>query len=87
MRKLLTVLIGLAIMVAFTMSVGCKATSAATELNYTYRILSVPSCIYVDPETGVQYIVFKKYLGNGGGVSITPRLDADGKPMVGRSVK
>lgn len=87
MRKLLTVLIGLATMVAFTMLIGCKETSAATESNYTYRTLSVPYCIYVDPETGVQYIVFKKYLGNGGGIGITPRLDADGKPMVGRSVK
>lgn len=81
-------LVGLAVVVASVFLIGCKETNAeAKKLNYTYRTISVPSCIYVDPETGVQYIVFKKYLGNGGGIGITPRLDADGKPMVGRSVK
>lgn len=39
--------------------------------------------IYIDKETGVQYIIL--YSDRGVGVSV--RLDADGKPMVDRSVK
>lgn len=88
MRKALAVLIGLATMVAFTMLVGCKETSAKTEKsNYKYRTISVPHDIYVDPETGVQYIVIGKFWGSSGGLGITPRLDADGKPMVDGSVR
>ena len=90
MRKLLTVLIGLAIMVAFTMSVGCKEVSAKTEKLHYKKIemnFTGSAKVYVDPETGVQYIVFADWFGKGYGIGITPRLDADGKPMVGRSVK
>lgn len=86
MRKVL--LIGLVTMVAFTMLVGCKETSAKTEKsNYKYSTISVPHDIYVDPETGMQYIVISKFYGSSGGLGITPRLDADGKPMVDRCVK
>lgn len=81
-------LIGLATMVAFTMLVGCKETNAKTEKsNYQYRTFSVPNDIYVDPETGVQYIVIGKFYGSSGGLGITPRLDADGKPMIDRGMK
>lgn len=87
MRKAL--LIGLATMVAFTMLVGCKETSAKTEKLHYRKIkmdFTGPTFIYIDPETGVQYIVFDEWRGDGG-IGITVRLDADGKPMVDESVR
>lgn len=39
--------------------------------------------IYIDKETGVQYII----IGSGRDRCMSIRLDANGKPMVGRSVK
>ena len=48
----------------------------------SYNTLAIPHTIYVDPETRVQYIVFSRILGSAGGVGITPRLDAEGKPML-----
>lgn len=86
MKKVL--LVGLAVIVASVFLIGCKETNAeAKKPNYTYRTISVPYDIYVDPETRVQYIVFKMCIGSAGGVGITPRLDANGKPMVDRKVK
>ena len=34
--------------------------------------------IYTDPETGVEYLIFKKKSGNAGMGGITPRLNVDG---------
>ncbi len=53
---------------------------------YHYDKISVPYDIWVDPVTGVQYIVIKEKCGYGYGVGITPRLNADGSLMVGKSV-
>lgn len=46
--------------------------------DYPYR-----QRIYVDKETGVQYI----YISAGNLCGLSVRLDANGKPMVDRSVK
>ena len=39
--------------------------------------------IYIDKETGVQYII----IGSGNDRCMSVRLDADGRPMIDRSVK
>ena len=49
---------------------------------YKYKTISLPYSIYVDPETRVQYIVFDEQWGFAGGLGITPRLNAEGKPML-----
>lgn len=44
------------------------------------------SAVWVDPETGVQYIIIDEF-GLNGGIGITPRLDANGKIMVCKDMK
>ena len=80
MKKVL--LIGLVILCSLLTGCGNEDTK------YTKRDVDVfdypyQQRIYVDKETGVQYIYISE--GNLGGLSV--RLDANGKPMVDRSVK
>lgn len=87
-RTTKALLVGLAVIIASVFLLGCKERNAkVNKPNYTYRTISVPSDIYVDPETGVQYIVISEFWGSAGGIGITPRLDADGKLMVGKEWK
>ena len=81
-------LIGLASIVAFAVLVGCRETSATmAPMRYCVKKMDFrgPSEVFVDPETGVQYIVFDRVWRFGGGLGITPRLGADGKPKIDRS--
>ena len=54
-------------------------------VKYDTKVFDYPykQRIYVDKETGVQYI----YISAGNQCGLSVRLDADGKPMVDRSVK
>lgn len=85
MRKALALLIGLATMVAFTMLVGC-ANAERNEMIRSNVLTNIPTdfgeFIVVDKETGVQYICIRGY----NRLALSVRLDADGKPMVDRSV-
>lgn len=38
--------------------------------------------IYVDKETGVEYIYLEKYYDSKGSTALSPRLDATGKPII-----
>jgi hypothetical protein len=78
MKKLLIVLVAMVCMLALG-SVDKKAN--ANNQQPTYNKFYLPNVVWVDPETGVQYIVIDEF-GINGGVGITPRLDANGKPMV-----
>ena len=60
------------------MLTACGNTDADTQTNYLqdndyYEI-------YVDKETGVNYVVYNNYHSNSGGMAI--RLNADGTPYV-----
>lgn len=84
MRKAL--LIGLATIVGCSLLAGC----GKKETKYTKRDVDLfhssfgyTQNILVDKDTGVQYIFLTGY--NVGALSV--RLDADGKPMVDRSVR
>ncbi len=83
-RTTKALLIGLATMVAFTMLVGCMRKDEKY-VKYDAKVFdtTIGQRIYVDKETGVQYIFMEYY--KGGALSV--RLDADGKPMVDRSVR
>ena len=82
MKKAL--LIGLATIVGCILLAGCsnedtKHTKHDVDVfDSIYR-----QRIYVDKETGVQYI----YIDNGTLCGLSVRLDAEGKPMVDRGVK
>lgn len=45
-----------------------------------FSLKTVTSRIITDPKTGIEYI--ELYRNDAGGVSITPRLDKNGKPYV-----
>ena len=87
MRKTLALLIGLATMVAFTMLVGCGNAESKKKTLRSKVFVNLPSCyeeyVLVDKETGVQYICLNGYHR----LALSVRLDADGKPMVDRSVR
>ena len=86
MRKVLVTV--LTIMIAFTLLLGCTIASAKMKnVNYHKREMSFNNKfdLYIDPETGVQYIVICEVGFSGVGVAMTPRLNADGKPMIDSS--
>lgn len=78
MKKLLFLLTIMVCILAF--GVIDKRVSANNQ-HPTYNKFHLPSVVWVDPETGVQYIVIDEF-GLNGGIGITPRLDTNGKPMV-----
>lgn len=84
MKKAL--LICLAIIVGCSLLAGCGSKREDTQyVKYNTKVFDVGNYqrIYIDKETGVQYIIL--YADRGVGVSV--RLDADGKPMVDESVR
>ena len=68
-----------------TLMMGCDDANAKTDkLNYReIGDFGIRTEIYicVDPETGVQYIVFDKAAHN---IFVTPRLNADGTLMTSK---
>lgn len=50
------------------------------EVVYQESTLVTEKTIFVDKETGVNYL----YIANGTGGGLTPLLDSDGKPVVTR---
>lgn len=57
-----------------------QAAAEAKRLENPWNVPSGPDVqIWSDPETHCQYLLRRIYLGD----SITPRLNADGKPMCG----
>lgn len=84
MKKAL--LIGLAIIVGCSLLAGCRTKREDRQyVKYNTKVFDVDNHqrIYIDKETGVQYIIL--YSDRGVGVSV--RLDADGKPMVDKGVR
>lgn len=80
MKKVL--LICLAILCSLLTGCGNEDTKY-TKHNVDVFDYSYTQQIYVDKETGVQYI----YISTGNQCGLSVRLDATGKPMVDRSVK
>jgi hypothetical protein len=77
MKKLILLLTTLMFMVPIL----AEATSQRTlEIKYKKSIMRFTGEqeVYVDPETGVEYIVIFERKQYGLGVGITPRLNADG---------
>ena len=74
--------IALAVAVAMAAAVGCGATETA-EGKTADRIGTICNegfaSVYVDRETGVEYLVVKNY---GYGVAITALLNPDGTPKI-----
>ena len=87
MRKALTLLIGLATILAFTMWADCSSEQSNKEKLPATVFTELPNgygeVILVDKETGVQYICINGHSR----LALSVRLDADGKPMVDRGVK
>ena len=73
MKKIVSLILVIAIMLL----VGCDNTEADTQYKYIQE-RSSKCCIYVDEETGVNYIKYIDVYGGG----ITVRLNADGTPYV-----
>lgn len=60
--------------------IGCAINTEASNRGKLQREISeFCTGIFVDPETGVNYIVYEGYTGRGG---ITPRYNADGSLYV-----
>ena len=79
------IVLAVAIFAALFTLLACNSTAESYSKRpyvYKYNTISIPYAIYVDPETRVQYIVFDERWGFAGGLGITPRLDANGKPML-----
>ena len=68
-------IISLILVIGIVLLVACSDVEADTQNNY---IQDTNCYIYVDKETGVNYIVYSAYYKGG----ITPRLNADGTPYV-----
>ena len=76
-------LLALAVAVAMAAAVGCGATKT-TEGKTVDRIKAYQgggASVYVDRETGVEYMVVKNY---GYGVGVTVLLNPDGTPKIAR---
>lgn len=74
MKKIISLILVIAIMLL----VGCADVSQA-DTQYKYiQDRNSRCCIYVDEETGVNYIKYIDVYGGG----ITVRLNADGTPYV-----
>ena len=85
MKQMKHIMLVVMLFAAFFTLLDCNgaAESCSKHPNvYKYNTISIPYAIYVDPETRVQYIVFDEQWGFAGGLGITPRLDANGKPML-----
>lgn len=82
MRKALVT--GLTIMIAFTLLLGCTIASAKMKNNAPVKEMSFNNKfdLYVDPETGVQYIVICEVGFSGVGVAMVPRLNSEGKLII-----
>lgn len=74
MKKFIVILFALVLTLCL---VGCEETSKSNKAEpreeSTSNIL-----IWIDEETGVQYIIYSDKKGYGGMGGITPRLNADG---------
>lgn len=80
------------ILAACTASTTTTPVSAASTDTFTPtvqeqqdRYCNAGNCyysFYVDNATGVEYIVYKSMVYGGYSVSITPRLDRNGKPVI-----
>lgn len=75
-----------------TKTQAVKANSAAKvnddnfrerlDLGFDVSLQTVNSRIITDPKTGIEYIELYMNQSKAGGVSITPRLDKNGKPYI-----
>ena len=75
-----TLILCLTTLLVVTAIVGCEGAGRPKH-RCIYKTLSIPHDVFIDPITGVQYIVIDEF-GINGGIGITPRLDANGKIMV-----
>ena len=72
-------IISLILIIAIILLVGCAdVTEADTQTNYIQE--DYYSEIYVDKETGVNYVIYNNYHTGSGGITV--RLNADGTPYV-----
>ena len=74
MKKLIMAVITLCLMVCL---VGCEETTESNKAEPKEESTS-NIFIWIDEETGVQYIIYSDKEGYGGMGGITPRLNADG---------
>lgn len=91
MRKKTKILI-LALAGFMTVTIGgCKMVDADTNKDTVQSVntstkYSAPSNTtvydYIDPDTGVHYLIYSNKFGNAGAGGITPRLNKDGTIMV-----
>ena len=88
MKKLkTTIIIALCILFGFILGACSSTAIASSEMNYPLKIFKenrngqMETWKIIDEETGVNYIVVGAVFSKGheyGGISITPRLNADG---------
>lgn len=64
-----------------TGGVAKAAENARFELVDSYEDISSRLKVYVDRDTGVQYLVYDR-VGSGHGAGVIVMVDADGKPLV-----
>ena len=76
MKKFILILFALALVLCL---ISCKESNKTDETPIKVENDNNIS-IWIDEETGVQYIIYSDYVGGGGGfgICITPRLNADG---------
>ena len=72
MKKVIFILIALVLVLCL---ISCEESETTIEIENNDNI-----SIWIDEETGVQYIIYSDYIRGGGGlgIGITPRLNADG---------
>ena len=73
-------IISLILVIAIILLVGCSDVEYAEADTHIEYMQDYYCDIYVDEETGVNYIIYNNYHCDNGG--ITPRLNADGTPYV-----
>lgn len=74
MKKIITLILTIAVLTVCLL--GCE-DSNETEIEIKQKTNQAIS-IWIDEETGVQYIIYGESWGYSGGAGITPRLNADG---------
>ena len=96
MKKRILMMLSLTVLASATLT-GCSSSndtaSNAEETSSTSKkeseksntLSQLDNCDiyeYVDPETGVHYLIYSNHVGRGGAGGMTPRLNADGSIMV-----
>ena len=80
--KKIVILLFLSVVMMLTVTACGNEAMEVQETEEVYKTKYVDAInIWIDPTTGVQYIVCDGYYG----IGITPRIDKYGKPVLGKS--